>query len=125
MGSKKMKGKEDLVFVGDRCNTCKEGHMRYLPEEVLNDGTVVNTARCNHCGNIEELTWEPFRSTRYTGVSRCEKCLYEYYYVSIADMDDFLEEIEQFCICPNCGVSGYQEKITEKYGVLKHKHGEL
>jgi hypothetical protein len=119
-----MNKKKNMTFCGVCCEKCMDGIMKSMPEIVLEDGTVVHSAKCNNCDHIEEYYIEPKRSTRSTGVTRCNKCGFEYFYintrVNLKDIIDFLEVSLQ---CPSCGIKGFQEKLTEEYGELKHKHG--
>jgi len=122
--------KVELVLVGECCQKCRKGVMKNMPEEILEDGTVVYTAKCNACGHFEKFKSKPSQSVRRTGTNKCNKCGYEYFYVSTKEfkgfppnLKDFLDEVELFRICPSCSVRGYQMRMMESYGPLKHEHG--
>jgi len=120
----KMEKEEELEYVGVCCNKCFKGVMKSMPEQILEDDTVVHTAKCNVCGNIEKIESKPRQSVRRTGIKKCDKCGYEYFYNQPENtIEEILEWWKQYSICPNCGVEGYQMKLMEHYGLLKHEHG--
>jgi len=111
--------------VGICCNTCDNGIMKSLPEKILENGTVLHSGKCNSCGKIEKIGTKPWQTSRYTGVIRCDQCGYEYYYISLTEeMEEFLNEVSCFYVCPNCEINGFQTKVTEQYSPLKHRHGK-
>jgi len=116
---------ESLVFTGVLCEKCMNGVMKTMPEEILEDGTVVHRSKCNVCEYLESFVSKPRQCTRKTGISRCGKCGYKYYYNRLeSNIEELFELWEQYLICPNCNIYGYQERLIESYGPLKHEHGK-
>jgi len=126
--------KEKLVSMGTLCHKCLEqdsltdeniGVMVNLPEEILTDGAVVYTSKCNICGYIEKFEIKPSQPSRRTGVHKCTKCGYEYFYCILASIvDEMVELWDYYSQCPNCGIRGYQGIMIEHYGPLRHEHGK-
>jgi len=104
-----------------------KGLMKTLPEKILEDGTVIHTYECNACGYAQTIRHEPRQSVRQTGINRCDKCGYEYFYCRLEnDLEELMELIEHltYLTCPNCDVQGFQERLMESYSPLKHEHGK-
>jgi hypothetical protein len=123
-----MKKINEWKYIGDCCIECSGGIMRSMPEEVLKDGSVEHSRKCDKCGRKEEFKSEPWRSRRYTDITRCDKCGYEYFYETIFDpvsnksLGQLFVKPEYFSLCPSCGVEGFQKDFIE-FGPLKHEHG--
>jgi len=118
--------KEEWICTGVCCEECFKGVMKSMPEQVLDDGTVIHTSKCNTCENIEKWHNKPSQSSRRTGVMKCDKCSYEYFYCRLEEnLEEMLELMSNwvYSTCPNCGIKGYQMRMIEHYGSLKHDHG--
>jgi len=116
---------ETWICAGVCCEKCFKGVMKSMPEQILEDGAVVHTSKCNVCSNIEKFESKPSQSVRRTGIMKCSKCGYEYFYIRLeANIEELFELWKHYLACPNCDVEGYQMRLIEHYGPLKHEHGK-
>lgn len=113
-----------IIRYRDYCDKCSLGIREMLPKEILDDGTVSIRSKCNSCGDVQSFSFKPKRSGRHTGISKCIKCDYEYFYAAVEGFQlGLLGLYERYDTCPNCDVIGHQMEMMEYYGPLKHEHG--